>query len=64
MSDEDAEKLADGSLEKLPSGTAEIKTVPVDEYIKGVMLACVGNASFGDGKYKEGFKALGVAAYT
>ncbi|HRU40034.1 MAG TPA: hypothetical protein P5511_09160, partial [Candidatus Goldiibacteriota bacterium] len=43
---------------------AEIKTVAIDKYIKGVMLACVGTANFSDPKYKEGFKALGVAAYT
>ncbi len=53
-----------GSEVPTPTPEAEIKVVPIDKYLKGVMLSLVGQASYGDSKYKEGFKAMGIAAYT
>ena len=53
-----------GSPVSSPTPTPEIKVVPIDKYLKGVLLACVGNADFSDEKYLEGFKAMGIAAYT
>jgi len=38
--------------------------VPVADFIKGIMYGATGGADFSAGKYKEGYKAIGVAAYT
>ncbi|MEM5777504.1 MAG: SpoIID/LytB domain-containing protein [Candidatus Aenigmatarchaeota archaeon] len=38
-------------------------TVQVDGFIKGLMLGMTGGADFSDSKYKEGYKAIGIAAY-
>jgi hypothetical protein len=38
--------------------------VTIDKYIKGCMLAAVGNADFSSSQYQQGFEAIGIAAYT
>jgi hypothetical protein len=44
--------------------TPIVRTVQIKDYLKGVLYGLVGDADFHDTKYKEGFKALGIAAYT
>jgi N-acetyl-anhydromuramyl-L-alanine amidase AmpD len=53
-----------GSAVPSPTPIPEIKVMSIDKYLKGVLLALVGNADFSDEKYLEGFKAMGIAAYT
>ena len=53
-----------GSAVPSPTPEPEIKVMSIDKYLKGVLLALVGNADFSDEKYLDGFKAMGIAAYT
>jgi len=39
-------------------------TVEIDTFIKGMMLGMTGGLDFSYTKYKEGYKAIGIAAYT
>ncbi len=41
-----------------------ITEVHIKDYLKNVLYGLVGEANFSDVKYKNGFKALGIAAYT
>jgi hypothetical protein len=42
----------------------EIKSVNIHDYIKGIMYAATGSANFKGDEYKNGYKAIGIAAYT
>ncbi len=55
--------LSEGQLPEYPSAYPTA-TVAVDAFVKGLMLGMTGGSDFSNAKYKEGYKAIGVAAYT
>lgn len=56
----------------IPTDTAAVSyaaapvatVVNIADFVKGIMYGATGGADFSAGKYKEGYKAIGAAAYT